>query len=84
MSVEPILALREVTMSFPVRRGWLSRPLLLRAVNSVTLDVYTGEALGIVGEFRVWEDHTRALHRRRPSADLRQDLSTPARRRRHA
>lgn len=32
----------------------------------------------------VWEDHTRALHRRRPSADLRQKLSTPARRRRHA
>lgn len=50
MTAEPILALREVTMTFPVRRGWLSRPAVLRAVAGVTLDVRPGEVLGIVGE----------------------------------
>jgi peptide/nickel transport system ATP-binding protein len=48
--IGPILSLRDVAMTFPVRRGAFAKPAALRALVGVSLDVMPGEALGIVGE----------------------------------
>jgi peptide/nickel transport system ATP-binding protein len=49
---EPIVELRDVQMHFPVQQGGLFRRTTgaVRAVDGVSLDVYGGETLGIVGE----------------------------------
>jgi peptide/nickel transport system ATP-binding protein len=47
---ERILDLKEVGKTFPVRAGFLRKPLLIRAVNDVTLQISRGETLGLVGE----------------------------------
>jgi peptide/nickel transport system ATP-binding protein len=49
-SAEPILDIRGISKFFPIRAGLLRRPLLIRAVNDVTLDIKRGETLGLVGE----------------------------------
>ncbi|MBT2384993.1 ABC transporter ATP-binding protein [Streptomyces sp. ISL-11] len=43
----PLLSVRDVTMTFPGRRG---RAAPVRAVDGVTFDVAPGETLGLVGE----------------------------------
>jgi oligopeptide/dipeptide ABC transporter ATP-binding protein len=51
MSVAPILRIENVTKDFVIKRATLSSlPVHLRAVNDVSLDVYPGETLGVVGE----------------------------------
>jgi peptide/nickel transport system ATP-binding protein len=45
-----ILDLKDVGKVFPVRAGFFRPPLLIRAVNDVTLDIKRGETLGLVGE----------------------------------
>ncbi|MCW2612829.1 MAG: peptide transporter ATP-binding protein [Cryptosporangiaceae bacterium] len=49
---EPIVELRDVRMHFPVAQGGLLRRKMgaVRAVDGVSLAVYGGETLGIVGE----------------------------------
>ena len=47
---ERILELKDVSKTFPVRAGFLRQPLLIRAVNDVTLEIKRGETLGLVGE----------------------------------
>jgi peptide/nickel transport system ATP-binding protein len=47
---EPILELKDVGKAFPIRAGFLRQPLLIRAVNEVTLSIKRGETLGLVGE----------------------------------
>jgi oligopeptide/dipeptide ABC transporter ATP-binding protein len=49
---EPLLSVREVTKSFPVRTTGLFRRehQYVHAVDQVSLDVYPGETLGLVGE----------------------------------
>ena len=49
---EPIVELRDVRMHFPVRSGGLLRrhTAAVRAVDGVSLAVYPGETLGVVGE----------------------------------
>ena len=48
---EPLLVTRELTKSFPVRSGMLSgRRGEVRAVDRVSLEVWPGETLGLVGE----------------------------------
>src|SRR5262245_23343404 len=47
---EQILDLKSVGKTFPVGAGFLRKPLLIRAVNDVTLDIKRGETLGLVGE----------------------------------
>ncbi|MEU0398007.1 oligopeptide/dipeptide ABC transporter ATP-binding protein [Streptomyces sp. NPDC006208] len=45
-SIEPLLAVRNLTMTFPGRR----RSAPVRAVDGITFDVAAGETLGLVGE----------------------------------
>jgi peptide/nickel transport system ATP-binding protein len=45
-----ILDLRGAKKYFPVRAGFLRRSKLVRAVDDVTIDVKSGETLGLVGE----------------------------------
>jgi oligopeptide transport system ATP-binding protein len=49
---EPILEVRDLHVHFPFRRGgWLwGQPGVIRAVDGVSLNVYPGETLGLVGE----------------------------------
>jgi peptide/nickel transport system ATP-binding protein len=47
---EAILDIRGTSKFFPIRAGLLRRPLQIRAVNEVTLDIKRGETLGLVGE----------------------------------
>jgi peptide/nickel transport system ATP-binding protein len=47
---ERIVDLKDVSKNFPVRAGFLRKPLLIRAVNDVTLEIKRGETLGLVGE----------------------------------
>ncbi|MFD7235831.1 ABC transporter ATP-binding protein [Streptomyces syringium] len=44
---EPLLSVRDVTMTFPGKRG---RSAPVRAVDGVSFDVAAGETLGLVGE----------------------------------
>lgn len=46
----PTLGVSRLSVHFPVRRGWLGRSPVLRAVDEVSFDLLPGEALGIVGE----------------------------------
>jgi oligopeptide transport system ATP-binding protein len=51
MSTAPLLQTVELTKSFPVRRGFFGQKRLrLVAVDRVSLSVYPGETLGLVGE----------------------------------
>ncbi len=49
-NVTPVLQVRDLRVSFPVRRGWFSKARTLRAVDGIGFDLYAGETLGIVGE----------------------------------
>ncbi len=47
----PLLELRDIRMHFPVRSGLFGRATgVVKAVDGITLDVFPGETLGIVGE----------------------------------
>jgi oligopeptide/dipeptide ABC transporter ATP-binding protein len=48
---EPLLQAQDIEKHFPVRRGLLQRVSgQLRAVDRVSLDIFPGETLGVVGE----------------------------------
>ena len=48
---EPLLRARDVVRHFPVRRGLLQRLVgQVRAVDRISVDIFPGETLGIVGE----------------------------------
>jgi len=48
---EPILTLKNVKTFFPITEGLFSKVVSnVKAVNNVSLDVYPGETLGLVGE----------------------------------
>ncbi len=47
----PCLTARDLSVSFPTKKSWLGKTLdVLRAVDEVSLEVYPGETLGLVGE----------------------------------
>ena len=47
----PLLEARNLTKHFPVRRGFLAKPLgVVRAVDGVTFSIGTGKTPGLVGE----------------------------------
>lgn len=45
-----LLAVEELSVRFPLRRGILRPPALLQAVSEVSFDLAPGEVLGVVGE----------------------------------
>ncbi len=48
---QPLLAVKNLKVYFPVRRGILARTVdHIRAVDDVTFNVYPGQTLGLVGE----------------------------------
>ena len=50
-SGEPILSIKHLSKDFRLRGGKLfSKPQVLHALSDVSLDVYPGETLGIIGE----------------------------------
>jgi peptide/nickel transport system ATP-binding protein/oligopeptide transport system ATP-binding protein len=50
-STRPLLSVRDLVKDYPVRGGLLGRPAgRLRAVAGVSLDIRSGETLGLVGE----------------------------------
>lgn len=46
----PVLSISRLSVQFPVHSGLFQRARTLRAVDDVSLDLRTGEALGVVGE----------------------------------
>lgn len=47
----PLLSLQGVKMHFPIRSGWFGRDVsYVKAVDGISLDVFQGETLGLVGE----------------------------------
>lgn len=47
---KPVIELRDVCVDFGIRATTFSKPVLVRAVDHVSLAVYKGRTLGIVGE----------------------------------
>ena len=48
---EPLLSVRNLHKHFPIRAGFFQRQVgAVRAVNDISLDIYPGETLGLVGE----------------------------------
>jgi peptide/nickel transport system ATP-binding protein len=48
---QPLLAVKNLEVHFPVRRGILARTVdHIRAVDSISFNVYPGQTLGLVGE----------------------------------
>jgi len=51
MSSEPLLRIRNLKTWFPVKRGVFARTVgYVRAVDDISIDIYDGETLGVVGE----------------------------------
>ncbi|HRY31452.1 MAG TPA: ABC transporter ATP-binding protein [Bacteroidales bacterium] len=47
----PLMKLEDVSVSFPLKKNWLGHTLqTLQAVDSVSISVFPGETLGLVGE----------------------------------
>ena len=49
---QPLIAIRDLKVHFPLASGSLFRrsPQVVKAVDGVTLDIYPGETMGLVGE----------------------------------
>lgn len=48
---EPLMRVENLTMHFPIQRGFLQRTVgTIKAVSEVSFSVYPGETLGLVGE----------------------------------
>lgn len=50
MSGAPVVAVRGLSKSFPIGRGWTGRPREVQALVGIDLEVHPGETLGVVGE----------------------------------
>ena len=50
LQTKPLLAVRRLTKYFPIQRGLLAKPRLVRAVDGVSFTIRPGEILGLVGE----------------------------------
>jgi len=48
---QPLISIRDLAVHFPLRRKLFSRqPKVVKAVDGVSLDIFAGETLGLVGE----------------------------------
>lgn len=51
MTQEKLIEIKELVKHFPIKKGLFSREVgSVKAVNGVTLDIFKGETLGLVGE----------------------------------
>src|SRR3989338_432818 len=51
MTQDKLIEIKQLVKHFPIKKGLFSREVgSVKAVNSVTLDIYKGETLGLVGE----------------------------------
>lgn len=51
MNQERLVEIKELVKHFPLKKGWFSRKQeTVKAVSGVTLDIFKGETLGLVGE----------------------------------
>jgi len=49
--IEPLISIKELTVHFPVRQSLFGRARqVIKAVDGVSLDIFAGETLGLVGE----------------------------------
>ena len=59
----PLLAVKNLQVYFPVRRGILARTVdHIRAVDDISFNVYRGQTLGLVGESRLRQNDHRPRH----------------------
>lgn len=49
-SKEPLLRVRGLKKYFEINRGWFSEQEIVKAVDAISLDIYEGETVGLVGE----------------------------------
>jgi len=49
-SAEPLVVADELRRHYPVRRGWLTKPATLRAVDGISFTLEQGRTLAVVGE----------------------------------
>jgi oligopeptide transport system ATP-binding protein len=50
-NLQPLISIRDLRVHFPVRKSLFGRQgLVVKAVDGVTLDIFAGETLGLVGE----------------------------------
>jgi oligopeptide transport system ATP-binding protein len=50
-NAQPLISIRDLTVHFPLRKSFFGRgSQIVRAVDGVTLDIFSGETLGLVGE----------------------------------
>ena len=48
---ETILKIEDLKVHFPIKRGLMQRTVgYIRAVDGVSMDIYRGETVGLVGE----------------------------------
>ena len=47
---KPLLEIKNIEKEYFTKTGWFSKPRTFKAVNNVSLKVYPGETLGLVGE----------------------------------
>src|SRR5947208_12939711 len=48
--LEPLISIRDLRVYFPLGGSLFEKAQIVRAVDGVTLDIYPGETLGLVGE----------------------------------
>lgn len=46
----PLLTIKNVKKYFTIDKGWFQKAALVKAVDTVSLDIYEGETVGLVGE----------------------------------
>jgi oligopeptide transport system ATP-binding protein len=49
-NTQPLISISELKVHFPLRKSFFGRGQIVKAVDGVSLDIFAGETLGLVGE----------------------------------